>query len=61
MSYTDIYETGTSRALPLRDSWGRPHTDSWWTQRQQHETATRPGRGTTVATRPEGFALLITA
>jgi hypothetical protein len=54
MSYTDIHESGTCQALPLRDSWGRPHRDNWWTDRQAEETVSRP-------TRPEGLLQLITA
>jgi hypothetical protein len=57
MSYTDIHESGTCRALPLRDSWGRPHTDGWWADRQAHEAPTRPVRAaldTFTTTRSEG-------
>ena len=27
MSHTNIMESGTSAALPLRDAWGRPRND----------------------------------
>jgi hypothetical protein len=57
MSHTDIHESGTCRAMPLRDAWGRPHRDGWWSQRQAEEITTRPTRGT-FSTTPSatGFA-----
>ena len=64
MSYTDIHESGTCRALPLRDSWGRPHTDGWWADRQAHEAPTRPVRAALdsfITTRSEGSRQLVTA
>ena len=32
MSHTDIRESGTCAALPLRDAWGRPRRSVWWSE-----------------------------
>ena len=34
MSHTDIRESGTCAALPLRDAWGRPRRTSWRSDQQ---------------------------
>jgi hypothetical protein len=41
MSHTDIRESGTCAALPLRDAWGRPRRTDWWRTEQQTPPARR--------------------
>jgi hypothetical protein len=42
MSHTDIRESGTCAALPLRDAWGRPRRSSWWSEpRPEYVTSPR--------------------
>lgn len=50
MSRTDIRESGTCAARPLRDAWGRPRRTDWWSTEQQ-VTPTRPTRPVVVAAR----------
>jgi hypothetical protein len=55
MSHTDIRESGTCAALPLRDAWGRPRRSSWWSEpRPEYAAAPRVlvGPGPTRPTRP---------
>jgi hypothetical protein len=50
MSHTDIRESGTCAALPLRDAWGHRRQSDWWSAQQPARTlATASG---SAATRP---------
>ena len=60
MSHTNIMESGTSAALPLRDAWGRPRKTDWWSQ--PHSVETSPiWTAATTATRPQAWTLPVTA
>jgi hypothetical protein len=61
MGHTNIMESGTCAALPLRDAWGRPRRTSWWSDTRSVEGS--PIRTTTdsVATRPQAWTLPVSA
>jgi hypothetical protein len=45
MDYVDIYESGTCKALPLRDAWGCPREDNPWHRPEPERQTTPPARG----------------
>ena len=61
MSHTNIMESGTSAALPLRDAWGRPRKTDWWSQPHSVETSPIWTAATTSATRPQAWTLPVSA
>ncbi len=61
MSHTNIMESGTSAALPLRDAWGRPRKTDWWSQPRSVEGTPIGTAATTTAMQPQVWSLPVSA
>ena len=62
MSHTNIMESGTCAALPLRDAWGRPRKTDWCEPAPIPSRPPRSGpHATTAATRPQAWTLPVSA
>jgi len=61
MSYTNIMESGTSAALPLRDAWGRPRQTDWWSQPRSVEGTPIRTETATIAMQPQVWTLPVSA